>query len=93
MHMRHISSTGSFATTDTNQPSGQHLLLSLVTWLIALALTVISITLRLVLRLLFAVTSLSFRWLFYIVLGAVLACTVAVLAVLSIITLGAVSLP
>lgn len=93
MHTNNPTSAAPFATAAAGQPSFQHRFLSLAIWLIALVLTIISIVLRSALRLLMAVTGLSFRWLLYLVLGTALACTVVILAALSIITLGAVSLP
>lgn len=62
-------------------------------WIIALLFTLISITFHLIWSSVTAITRLSFRCIVYMLLGTVFVCSVVLLAILSIITLGAVSLP
>lgn len=68
-------------------------IITLTTWCIALLFTCISIFYHLTRGSIILITRLSFRCIVYMLLGTVFICTIVLLAILSIITLGAVSLP
>lgn len=66
---------------------------SLFTWLIAFVVTIVSLSLSLLFGTIRAITRLSFRCIVYILLGTLFLLGLVLGAILSIITLGAISLP
>lgn len=66
---------------------------SFFTWLIACIVTVVSLSVSLVLGVLRAITSLSFKCIVYILLATIFILGIILGVILSIITLGAISLP
>lgn len=68
-------------------------LISGLTWLVALLFTCISIALQLTFISIRTVIRFTLKWSVYLLLGTIFLCCAFLLAVLSVITLGAVSLP
>lgn len=68
-------------------------LISGFTWIVALLFTFVSISLQLSFTFARTLLRLSLKWAVYLLLGTIFLCAAFLLAVLSIITLGAVSLP
>lgn len=66
---------------------------SLITWLIAFVITVVSLSFCLVVGTIRAITKLSFRCIVYILLGTLFILGAILGIILSIITLGTISLP
>lgn len=67
--------------------------IGLSTWLIAVLFTVISVVFQILRVVLQIITKLSFKCIVYILLGTLFLCVAFILAVMSVITLGAISLP
>lgn len=93
MTSRHLQAAARLSASPTQPQRPLASVLSLLTWAIALLFTVCSITVRLGVRLARTITELSAKCIFYIVLGTLLFCGLVILGVLSVITLGAISLP
>jgi hypothetical protein len=69
------------------------LIASGITWCVAIICTLCSVSLYVLFRTFLTITHLSFRCVVYILLGTVFLCCAIILGILSIITLGAISLP
>ncbi len=93
MKTTHIPQTANFKTGKTSFQLLTGSILSLATWIIALLFTLLSVTFQLVWRVGTGITRLSFRCIVYMLLGTIFLCSVILLGILSIITLGAISLP
>jgi hypothetical protein len=69
------------------------LVASLITWSIAFVCTLCSVSLHVLYRVIRTITQLSFKCVVYILLGTIFLCCAVILGILSIVTLGAISLP
>lgn len=85
----HTNNTSSFFQPDTVSRG----ILSAVTWIVALIFTIFTLCLQLVVNIVKNTLRYALRWSVYLLLISLFLCGAFILVTLSIITLGAISLP